>query len=88
MLFPSNSWFLCDPIHDNAGGCVKEHDREPHGSGFHWIPGGQMRLMLSIKRAFTLSNLGTFLVDRFDAILPPGQGAIMSVGELQHYCCG
>ncbi|KAI4986061.1 hypothetical protein ZWY2020_018691 [Hordeum vulgare] len=29
---------------------------------------------------FTLSNLGMFGVDRFDAILPPGQGAIMAVG--------
>lgn len=28
---------------------------------------------------FTLSNLGMFGVDRFDAILPPGQGAIMAV---------
>lgn len=30
---------------------------------------------------FTLSNLGMFGVDRFDAILPPGQGAIMAVGS-------
>ncbi|KAL5220964.1 hypothetical protein ABZP36_025677 [Zizania latifolia] len=29
---------------------------------------------------FTLSNLGMFGVDRFDAILPPGQGSIMAVG--------
>ncbi|KAF0909640.1 hypothetical protein E2562_000007 [Oryza meyeriana var. granulata] len=29
---------------------------------------------------FTLSNLGMFGVDRFDAILPPGQGGIMAVG--------
>jgi len=29
---------------------------------------------------FTLSNLGMFGVDRFDAILPPGQGAILSIG--------
>ncbi|KAK6921757.1 2-oxoacid dehydrogenase acyltransferase, catalytic domain [Dillenia turbinata] len=29
---------------------------------------------------FTLSNLGMFGVDRFDALLPPGQGAIMAVG--------
>lgn len=29
---------------------------------------------------FTLTNLGMFGVDRFDAILPPGQGAIMAVG--------
>lgn len=29
---------------------------------------------------FTLSNIGMFGVDRFDAILPPGQGAIMAVG--------
>ncbi|CAK9150588.1 unnamed protein product [Ilex paraguariensis] len=28
---------------------------------------------------FTLSNLGMFGVDRFDAILPPGTGAIMAV---------
>ncbi|KAM3301037.1 hypothetical protein P3S67_015537 [Capsicum chacoense] len=28
----------------------------------------------------TLSNLGMFGVDRFDVILPPGQGAIMAVG--------
>ena len=29
---------------------------------------------------FTLSNLGMFGVDRFDAIIPPGQGAILAVG--------
>lgn len=29
---------------------------------------------------FTLSNLGMFGVDKFDAILPPGQGAILAVG--------
>ncbi|MEG3438121.1 dihydrolipoamide acetyltransferase family protein, partial [Pannus brasiliensis CCIBt3594] len=29
---------------------------------------------------FTVSNLGMFGVDRFDAILPPGQGAILAVG--------
>ncbi|XP_061986853.1 dihydrolipoyllysine-residue acetyltransferase component 4 of pyruvate dehydrogenase complex, chloroplastic-like [Populus nigra] len=29
---------------------------------------------------FTVSNLGMFGVDRFDAILPPGHGAIMAVG--------
>ncbi|KAL5201136.1 hypothetical protein ABZP36_035490 [Zizania latifolia] len=29
---------------------------------------------------FTLSNLGMFGVDRFDAILPPGHGAIMAIG--------
>ena len=29
---------------------------------------------------FTLSNLGKFGVDRFDAILPPGTGAILAVG--------
>ena len=29
---------------------------------------------------FTLSNLGMFGVDRFDAILPPGSGAILAVG--------
>ena len=28
---------------------------------------------------FTLSNLGMFGVDRFDAILPPGQGAILAI---------
>ncbi|KAH0452141.1 hypothetical protein IEQ34_019440 [Dendrobium chrysotoxum] len=32
---------------------------------------------------FTLSNLGMFGVDRFDAILPPGTGAIMAVGAAQ-----
>ncbi|KAJ3671632.1 hypothetical protein LUZ60_007711 [Juncus effusus] len=32
---------------------------------------------------FTLSNLGMFGVDRFDAILPPGIGAIMAVGASQ-----
>ncbi|XP_057490658.1 dihydrolipoyllysine-residue acetyltransferase component 5 of pyruvate dehydrogenase complex, chloroplastic-like [Actinidia eriantha] len=31
----------------------------------------------------TLSNLGMFGVDRFDAILPPGTGAIMAVGASQ-----
>jgi len=30
--------------------------------------------------SFTISNLGMFGVDRFDAILPPGQGAILAVG--------
>ncbi len=29
---------------------------------------------------FTLSNLGMYGVDRFDAILPPGTGAILAVG--------
>ncbi|MBG0743290.1 2-oxo acid dehydrogenase subunit E2 [Cylindrospermopsis raciborskii LB2897] len=29
---------------------------------------------------FTISNLGMFGVDTFDAILPPGQGAILAVG--------
>lgn len=29
---------------------------------------------------FTISNLGMFGVDRFDAILPPNQGAILAVG--------
>jgi pyruvate dehydrogenase E2 component (dihydrolipoamide acetyltransferase) len=32
---------------------------------------------------FTISNLGMFGVDRFDAILPPGQGAILAVGASQ-----
>lgn len=30
--------------------------------------------------SFTLSNLGMFGVDRFDAILPPGQGSILAIG--------
>ncbi|NJN31498.1 MAG: 2-oxo acid dehydrogenase subunit E2, partial [Synechococcales cyanobacterium RM1_1_8] len=29
---------------------------------------------------FTLSNLGMFGVDAFDAILPPGQGSILAIG--------
>lgn len=29
---------------------------------------------------FTVSNLGMFGVDRFDAILPPGQGSILAIG--------
>ncbi len=29
---------------------------------------------------FTISNLGMFGVDRFDAILPPGQGSILAIG--------
>jgi pyruvate dehydrogenase E2 component (dihydrolipoamide acetyltransferase) len=29
---------------------------------------------------FTISNLGMLGVDRFDAILPPGTGAILAVG--------
>jgi pyruvate dehydrogenase E2 component (dihydrolipoamide acetyltransferase) len=29
---------------------------------------------------FTVSNLGMFGVDKFDAILPPGQGAILAIG--------
>ncbi|NJK33790.1 MAG: 2-oxo acid dehydrogenase subunit E2 [Oscillatoriales cyanobacterium SM2_2_1] len=32
---------------------------------------------------FTISNLGMFGVDRFDAILPPGTGAILAVGASQ-----
>lgn len=32
---------------------------------------------------FTVSNLGMFGVDRFDAILPPGQGSILAVGASQ-----
>lgn len=32
---------------------------------------------------FTLSNLGMFGVDRFDAILPPGQGSILAIGTSQ-----
>ncbi len=32
---------------------------------------------------FTLSNLGMFGVDRFDAILPPGTGGILAVGASQ-----
>jgi pyruvate dehydrogenase E2 component (dihydrolipoamide acetyltransferase) len=32
---------------------------------------------------FTLSNLGMLGVDRFDAILPPGTGAILAVGASQ-----
>jgi pyruvate dehydrogenase E2 component (dihydrolipoamide acetyltransferase) len=30
--------------------------------------------------SFTISNLGMFGVDRFDAILPPGTGAILAIG--------
>ncbi|XP_015886359.2 dihydrolipoyllysine-residue acetyltransferase component 5 of pyruvate dehydrogenase complex, chloroplastic [Ziziphus jujuba] len=37
---------------------------------------------------FTLSNLGMFGVDRFDAILPPGTGAIMAVGASQPTAVG
>ncbi len=33
---------------------------------------------------FTLSNLGMFGVDRFDAILPPGTGAILAVAASQN----
>ncbi len=29
---------------------------------------------------FTISNLGMFGVDRFDAIIPPGQGSILAIG--------
>ena len=32
---------------------------------------------------FTLSNLGMFGVDRFDAILPPGTGSILAVAASQ-----
>lgn len=32
---------------------------------------------------FTLSNLGMFGVNRFDAILPPGQGSILAIGASQ-----
>jgi len=32
---------------------------------------------------FTLSNLGMFGVERFDAILPPSQGAILAIGASQ-----
>ena len=30
---------------------------------------------------FTISNLGMFGVDRFDAILPPGTGAILAIAS-------
>ena len=33
---------------------------------------------------FTVSNLGMFGVDRFDAILPPGTGAILAVAASRH----
>ncbi|KAK9989057.1 hypothetical protein SO802_029296 [Lithocarpus litseifolius] len=36
-----------------------------------------------LNGTFSLSNLGMFGVDRFDAILPPGTGAIMAVGASQ-----
>uniref|UniRef100_A0ACD6ANY0 Uncharacterized protein n=1 Tax=Avena sativa TaxID=4498 RepID=A0ACD6ANY0_AVESA len=44
-----------------------------------------MLIIVSVQSAgtFTLSNLGMFGVDRFDAILPPGTGAIMAVGSSQ-----
>ncbi|HAJ58902.1 MAG TPA: branched-chain alpha-keto acid dehydrogenase subunit E2 [Cyanobacteria bacterium UBA8543] len=32
---------------------------------------------------FTVSNLGMYGVDRFDAILPPGQGSILAIGASQ-----
>ncbi|MCL2923183.1 MAG: 2-oxo acid dehydrogenase subunit E2 [Trichodesmium sp. MAG_R04] len=32
---------------------------------------------------FTISNLGMFGVNRFDAILPPGQGSILAIGASQ-----
>jgi pyruvate dehydrogenase E2 component (dihydrolipoamide acetyltransferase) len=32
---------------------------------------------------FTISNLGMFGVDRFDAILPPNTGAILAIGGSQ-----
>lgn len=32
---------------------------------------------------FTLSNLGMYGVDSFDAILPPGQGSILAIGSAQ-----
>ncbi|KAG6388810.1 hypothetical protein SASPL_150246 [Salvia splendens] len=35
---------------------------------------------LPLTGTFTVSNLGMFGVDRFDAILPPGTGSIMAVG--------
>lgn len=34
---------------------------------------------------FTLSNLGMFGVDRFDAILPPGQVSGLSMSRLHHF---
>jgi len=33
--------------------------------------------------SFTISNLGMFGVDRFDAILPPNTGAILAIGASQ-----
>ena len=33
-----------------------------------------------VPAAITVSNLGMYGVDQFDAILPPGTGAIMAVG--------
>nr|XP_009610230.1 dihydrolipoyllysine-residue acetyltransferase component 5 of pyruvate dehydrogenase complex, chloroplastic-like [Nicotiana tomentosiformis] len=48
----------------------------------HLLVSGLIVLVVWICTAgtFTLSNLGMFGVDRFDAILPPGTGAIMAVG--------
>ena len=40
----------------------------------------QLKPEESSTGTFTLSNLGMFGVDRFDAILPPGTGAILAVG--------
>ncbi|KAF8726341.1 hypothetical protein HU200_019803 [Digitaria exilis] len=55
---------------------------QPHeynSEGRKWCFGYSV-VNLKMKGTFTLSNLGMFGVDRFDAILPPGTGAIMAVG--------
>jgi pyruvate dehydrogenase E2 component (dihydrolipoamide acetyltransferase) len=40
----------------------------------------QLQLEEYNSGTFTLSNLGMFGVDKFDAILPPGQGSILAIG--------
>jgi pyruvate dehydrogenase E2 component (dihydrolipoamide acetyltransferase) len=40
----------------------------------------QLQLQEYTSGTFTISNLGMLGVDRFDAILPPGTGAILAVG--------
>ncbi|CAL5373565.1 unnamed protein product [Camellia sinensis] len=59
----------------------RQGKRGRENTGKEYLPDG--RFIVSADRdfkirTFTLSNLGMFGVDRFDAILPLGQGAIMA----------
>ncbi|KAF5930766.1 hypothetical protein HYC85_031639 [Camellia sinensis] len=63
------------------------------GKSFTYNSSINIAVAVAIDGTFTLSNLGMFGVDRFDAILPLGQGAITAaraskptaiIGEVQN----